>query len=55
MILDEKFKGTLDQNTNTLNIFELPPPNKMFQPGIETMQQMSKVVQTLFDMAAKLN
>jgi len=55
MILDEKFKGTLDQNTNTLNIFELPPANKMFQPGIETMQQMNKVVQTLFDMAAKLN
>jgi len=55
MILDEKFKGTLDQNTNTLNIFHLPAPNKMFQPGIETMQQMSKVVHTLLEMTSKLN
>eukprot|EP01091_Cochliopodium_minus_P020468 TRINITY_DN8968_c0_g1_i1.p1 TRINITY_DN8968_c0_g1~~TRINITY_DN8968_c0_g1_i1.p1 ORF type:complete len:423 (-),score=142.80 TRINITY_DN8968_c0_g1_i1:25-1293(-) len=55
MILDEKLKGTIDQNTNTVNIFELPPNDKLFPKAIETVQEMNKVVQSLFDLSSKLN
>lgn len=55
MILDEKLKGTIDQNTNTVQIFELPPQDKLFPKAIETMQEMNKVVQSLFDLSSKLN
>ena len=55
MILDEKFKGTIDQNSNTLIVFELPPSDKLFPKSIETVQEMGKVVQSLFDISNKLN
>ncbi|KAK2866397.1 hypothetical protein Q7C36_002453 [Tachysurus vachellii] len=53
MILDKKFHGILDQVEGVLIIFE-DPVDKTYEAAIGTIQNMSKVVDSLYNKAKKL-
>ena len=54
MILDKKFAGTLDQGVGTLEVFEDAPEDPLFPAALETMENMSKVVDNLFVRSLKI-
>ena len=51
MILDEKIKGTLDQGRNCLIIYDEPEPTDMFDHSIATIQNLDKVMDSLYEKA----
>lgn len=55
MILDKKLHGILDQGADTLIIFDEPPGDKTYSAALDTMQNMGKVVDSLYEKAKKLN
>jgi len=55
MILDKKLHGILDQGADTLIIFDEPAPDKTYPATLETLQNMGKVVDSLYEKAKKLN
>jgi len=54
MILDAKFRGILDQNDDALVVFDEQRPDGTYDTALQTMQDMGKVVDTLFQRAKKL-
>ncbi|ONK61562.1 uncharacterized protein A4U43_C08F31270 [Asparagus officinalis] len=52
MILDKKFAGTLDQGAGCLIIFEDPKPDAIFPATLETISNVSKVVDSLYARSA---
>ncbi|XP_055372496.1 26S proteasome non-ATPase regulatory subunit 11 [Condylostylus longicornis] len=55
MILDKKFSGILDQGEGVLIVFEETPVDKTYERVLETIQNMGKVVDTLYQKAKKLS
>ncbi|PIK44811.1 putative 26S proteasome non-ATPase regulatory subunit 11-like [Apostichopus japonicus] len=54
MILDKKFHGILDQGAGVLIIFEEPVTDQTYEMSLETIQNMGKVVDALFEKTKKL-
>eukprot|EP01088_Endostelium_zonatum_P006260 TRINITY_DN18370_c0_g1_i1.p1 TRINITY_DN18370_c0_g1~~TRINITY_DN18370_c0_g1_i1.p1 ORF type:complete len:435 (-),score=99.87 TRINITY_DN18370_c0_g1_i1:50-1354(-) len=54
MILDKKLHGILDQGADTLIIFDEPEADKTYPAALETIQNMSTVVDSLYEKAKKL-
>jgi len=55
MILDKKLNGILDQGAGVLIVFEETPLNKTYDTALDVIQQMGKVVDTLYQKAKKLS
>jgi len=54
MILEKKFAGTLDQGAGCLIIFDDPKPDAIFSSTLETISNISKVVDSLYLKSAKI-
>jgi len=54
MILDKKFDGTLDQGNGCLIIFEEEKNDKLYETGINTLDNLNLVVDKLFEKAKLL-
>eukprot|EP00168_Porphyra_purpurea_P001356 TRINITY_DN1167_c0_g1_i4.p1 TRINITY_DN1167_c0_g1~~TRINITY_DN1167_c0_g1_i4.p1 ORF type:complete len:170 (+),score=72.28 TRINITY_DN1167_c0_g1_i4:986-1495(+) len=54
LILDKKLNGILDQGAGCLVVFDDAPVAKTYQYGIDTLTNMDKVLNTLFEKAASL-
>uniref|UniRef100_A0A8C8D088 PCI domain-containing protein n=1 Tax=Oncorhynchus tshawytscha TaxID=74940 RepID=A0A8C8D088_ONCTS len=54
MILDTQFHGILDQGEGVLIIFDEPAVDTTYEAALETIQNMSKVVDSLYNKAKKL-
>ncbi|KAL3501458.1 hypothetical protein ACH5RR_035907 [Cinchona calisaya] len=54
MILDKKFAGTLDQGAGCLVIFDDPKTDAIYPATLETIENMGKVVDSLFVRSAKI-
>eukprot|EP01113_Clastostelium_recurvatum_P003298 TRINITY_DN11435_c0_g1_i1.p1 TRINITY_DN11435_c0_g1~~TRINITY_DN11435_c0_g1_i1.p1 ORF type:complete len:413 (-),score=90.82 TRINITY_DN11435_c0_g1_i1:89-1327(-) len=54
MILDKKFAGILDQGRGTLVVYDDAPSDRTFPVALETIQTLSKVVDTLYEKASKI-
>ncbi|KAF5743406.1 hypothetical protein HS088_TW09G01475 [Tripterygium wilfordii] len=54
MILDKKFAGTLDQGAGCLIIFDDPKTDAIYPATLETIENMGKVVDSLFVRSAKI-
>jgi 26S proteasome regulatory subunit N6 len=55
MILDKKFSGILDQGSSNIVIFDEQPSDTQYQDALVIVQNMSKVVDTLFSKTKKLS
>ena len=54
MILDQKFKGTLDQGNGCLIVFDDPEPSSLYPDSLQTIENMSKVVDHLYKKSQKI-
>lgn len=54
MILDKKVAGTLDQGTGCLEIFDVPPEDKIYPTALEIIKNMGGAVDSLFARSQKL-
>ncbi|CAN6485474.1 unnamed protein product [Victoria cruziana] len=54
MILDKKFAGTLDQGAGCLIIFEVPKADAIYPATLETISNISKVVDSLYLRSARI-
>jgi 26S proteasome regulatory subunit N6 len=54
MILDKKFAGTLDQGAGCLIIFDDVKPDGIYPATLETISNISKVVDSLYLKSAKI-
>ncbi|ERN02497.1 hypothetical protein AMTR_s00083p00010170 [Amborella trichopoda] len=54
MILDKKFAGTLDQGAGCLIIFDNPKPDAIYPATLETISNISKVVDSLYLRSARI-
>ncbi|KAK3247246.1 26S proteasome regulatory subunit rpn6 [Cymbomonas tetramitiformis] len=54
MILDKKFAGILDQGKGVLLVFEDAPVDKIFTKTVDTIKNMSRVVDSLFVKSKKI-
>ncbi len=55
MILDKKFSGILDQGSANIVIFDEQQSDTQYQDALVIIQNMSKVVDTLFSKTKKLS
>jgi 26S proteasome regulatory subunit N6 len=55
MILDKKFSGILDQGEGVLIIFEDTATDRTYEAALDTIQSMSKVVDSLYQKAKRLS
>jgi len=55
MILDKKLSGILDQGSSNVVIFDEPATDTQYQDALTIIQNMSKVVDTLFSKTKKLS
>lgn len=55
MILDKKFHGILDQGAGVLVVFEETESDKTYETALDTIQDMGKVVDALYNKAKKLS
>ncbi|KAJ1488069.1 hypothetical protein T484DRAFT_1939941 [Baffinella frigidus] len=55
MILDKKFNGILDQGAGALIAYESDAKHTTLEAGLETIENMGKVVNSLYKRAAKLS
>lgn len=55
MILDKKITGILDQGEGVLIVFEETVKDKTYEAALQTLTNMSKVVDTLYQKAKKLS
>ena len=55
MILDKKLHGILDQGSSNIVIFDETPTDTQYQDALTIIQNMSKVVDTLFSKTKKLS
>merc|ERR1712196_491264 len=55
MILDNKFKGILDAGAGCLIVYEDQSPDHTYEQALETLGNMSKVVDALYVKAHKIN
>lgn len=51
MILDKKFSGILDQGSGVLIVFDETPVDKTYKASLDTIQNMGKVVDALYNKA----
>lgn len=54
MILDRKFSGILDQGSGCLEIFEEAPQDQTCTASLNTIQEMNRAVDALYERAQKL-
>ncbi len=54
MILEKKFAGTLDQGAGCLIIFDDPKPDGIFSSTLETISNISKVVDSFYIKSEKI-
>ncbi|KAI9098179.1 PCI domain-containing protein [Phlyctochytrium arcticum] len=54
MILDEVFRGILDQGAGCLEVFEDQEVDKTYEATLETIKNMGNVVESLYEKAAHL-
>mmetsp|Transcript_36051 Transcript_36051/g.78651 ORF Transcript_36051/g.78651 Transcript_36051/m.78651 type:complete len:423 (-) Transcript_36051:467-1735(-) len=54
MILDKKFAGILDQGAGCLLVFDDQPVDKIYNASVDTITNMSKVVDSLFVKSRKI-
>lgn len=55
MILDKKLNGILDQGENVLIVFDKIVVDKTYEMALECIQNLSKIVDTLYQKAKKLS
>ena len=54
MILDGKLAGTLDQGAGCLEVFEEPPPDKMYPAALGTFENIGQAIDTLITRSHKI-
>jgi len=55
MILDKKLNGILDQGNDCLIVFDEPPTDEAYPAALESITNIGKVVDSLYNKASKLS